>query len=631
MNEQGTTTTSTSATRALTQAAESAAGFAMPREQFLSNLLAAQCELGPAANGAVLRMESGNLVQVLAAFPALGDDSVAPPWLSQCGDLVPGVVQSGQAEITPLRRGDELYGQPPGEHLILLPLIRADRAPEVAAFLVRSGDQAAVARARERLALTSKLLSIYDMQALVQRRTADLHRVRTVLELVAAVSESDRFKQSAMALCNETAARFGAERVSLGILHGRYVKLHAMSHQDKFRRKMRIVQDLESVMEECLDQDVEVVHPPEAQATSVSRVASQTAARHGPMAIISLPLRRGGRPKAVLTLEREADRPFTPDEAETLRLVAEMCAGWVLSQFDNDRWIGAKIAASARTGLTQLVGPQHTWIKVAAIGLFGLILFLVFARGEYRIEGSFVVEAPQRRVIPAPFDGYLKSVHVKPGDRVVPGQTVLATLYTAELELELAEAKANRLGYQKEAETASRDGKTAEAQMAALKAQMIQARIDLLEHRIGRSEILSPIEGVVIGGDLESQVGAPFETGQVLFEVAPLKALRAGVSIPEQRIADVQVGDRGELAAASHPGTHLPFEVERIDPVAEVVDQKNIFRVRVRLLESAELDEARGWLKPGMEGVAKVSVGRRSYLWLWSIDMVRWIRMRLWI
>ncbi len=66
--------------------------------------------------------------------------------------------------------------------------------------------------------------------------------------------------------------------------------------------------------------------------------------------------------------------------------------------------------------------------------------------------------------------------------------------------------------------------------------------------------------------------------------------------MPESRIADVEVGQTGRLATASYPDRRIAFEVDRITPVAEVVDGRNVFRVRVRLIDPP------AWLRPGMGG-----------------------------
>ena len=172
-----------------------------------------------------------------------------------------------------------------------------------------------------------------------------------------------------------------------------------------------------------------------------------------------------------------------------------------------------------------------------------------------------------------------------------------------------------------------RDVRTAEAQIAQARAGQASAQMELLIYRIGQAQITSPISGRVLSGDLKKQIGAPVKSGDVLFEVGLLgeESLRAELSVPEDEIAEVKVGQEGELATASDPGIKLKFVVERINPVAEVVDQKYAFKVRVRLLETNER------MKPGMEGVAKISIDKRSYAWLWTHKITNWIKMKLWL
>ena len=288
-----------------------------------------------------------------------------------------------------------------------------------------------------------------------------------------------------------------------------------------------------------------------------------------------------------------------------------------------------------REGLAKFIGPKHTWLKVAAIFIFAVLMFLIFVKGDYKAEASFVIEATQRQIISAPFDGYLKDVHVRPASQVKAGSTVLATLEDAELELQLAEAEAQRLAYLKEEASAMRDGKTSEAQIARANADQVKAKIKLLEYKIDRASMVSPIDGIVLKGDLERQKGALVEAGDGLFEVAPLESLNAELLVPEDQISDVvkafeeakkegnSVG--GQLATVSEPDKKINFIVENINPVAEVLDQKNVFRVRVELLE-----RPRGIL-PGLEGVGKIKVGRRSYLFLFTRRLVNWVRMKLWL
>ncbi len=601
-----------------------------PPEHFLVNLLEAQCHLAAAAGGAILRCGANGRAEVLAVYPAIAPDTTPPVWLARAVESAAQVISSQTTTVKPLHKPEDLYGQPAKSHLVMLPLRSSQTVHGLAGFVVEASDQAALDASRERLELSISLLSLYEMRLTLQQRQAAMARLKMAMETLATVNDQNRFAGAAMAFCNEVAARWQCERVSLGFLKGRYVQLRAMSHTEKFNRKMKLIQDIESAMEECLDQDVEVLHPPAEQAAYVSRAAADLSKRHGPVALLSLPLRQGGEVIAVLTTERAVDEPFSLEEVESLRLACELCTARLDNLQQHDRWFGAKLASGIRKGLSFVVGTKHTWAKLAAILILGAILFLTFAKGTYRVEAPFVLEATERQISSAPFDGYLEDVNVEPGDHVVAKKAVLASLRTDEFELKLAEAQAEKLRYDKEAAAAMRDEQTAQAQIARAQAQQAQASIELLEFYIGQAQITSPISGLVLTGDLKKQKGAPVEKGKVLFEVAPLKSLRAELSVPEDRIADVQVRQKGELATASDPGKRIKFIVERINPVAEVVEQRNVFKVRVQLLGIDEQTKQR--IKPGLEGVAKITIPpKRTYAWLWTHRMVNWLRMKLWI
>jgi hypothetical protein len=136
---------------------------------------------------------------------------------------------------------------------------------------------------------------------------------------------------------------------------------------------------------------------------------------------------------------------------------------------------------------------------------------------------------------------------------------------------------------------------------------------------------VAPITGWVVSEDLKQQIGAPVKTGDIMFEIASIDTLRAVLYVPESSIARVMPAQTGELASVGHPDQKVGFVVERINPIAEVIDQQNVFRVRARL------DEHREWMRPGMEGEAKIAAGEKSYLWIASHRLVDWLRLKLWV
>ncbi len=74
---------------------------------------------------------------------------------------------------------------------------------------------------------------------------------------------------------------------------------------------------------------------------------------------MSLPLRRGGEPIGVVTLENPVDRPLRLDEIETLRLTVDLTAARLGDLHKSDKWIGAKVTDATRKGLSGLLGPTH--------------------------------------------------------------------------------------------------------------------------------------------------------------------------------------------------------------------------------------------------------------------------------
>jgi multidrug efflux pump subunit AcrA (membrane-fusion protein) len=616
-----------------------------PPERFVTALLALQCHIAPAAGGAVLRRtvaeeaqkpQAGDAAseeaanqpgQVLAVYPPQPRNATPPVWLAQAAELTPRILAARQTQIMAVHKADDLYGQPAARSLICVPLHGAGTVRGMAAFLVESSDRTVLALAQERLELTVGLLSVFELRLTLQKRNNDMRRLQTAIEVTAAVNEQDRGHAAMMAACNEIAGRWRAHRVGVGFLAGRYVKVRALSHTEKFTRKMRLVQDIEAAMEECFDQDTEVVHPAPENVTFISRAAAELSARHGPSSVCSLPMRHGGEIIGVLTVQRAADEPFDFEDLQLLRLTADLLTARIYELHTNDHWFGHRLVQDVRRGLTALVGPRHTWAKAAAILGFAAVLFLTLAQGADRVKADFAVEPTVRRVISAPFDGVLAAVHVEPGEPVAADGTVLAELDTAELRQQLLQAQRQRDEYLVQADTALRDGNQAERALAMTRARQVAPTITLLQQRIEQARLRSPISGMVLHGDHRRRIGAPVTKGDALFEVGELYddgALRAQLLVPESRIEAVAVGQRGRMAAASHPADRLAFTVEKVNPVAEVIDGRNVFRVRVRL------EQRPPWLRPGMEGVAKVDIGRAPFGYLWTRDLINWVRMRLW-
>lgn len=496
-------------------------------------------------------------------------------------------------------------------------------SPDTAVVVFRTG-RASEAQARERLAgliLLTGQATVFQLSRLLEQAQADVGHFASVLDLVVLLNVETRFVSAAMTLCNELASRHRCDRVSLGWLDPPYVRVKAVSHIEKFERKMMVVQALEAAMEECLDQDEEIVWPPPADYRGVTHDHGRYASEQGVAHLASVPIRHADKPVAVLTAERRT--PFGEGELRHLRLAADQAGRRLYELRRADRWFGARWAAAIRERAAKLLGAEHTGAKAAALAGMALLGWLVFGRMEYRIAAPFVLKSEDLAHLTAPFEGYIESVPVPLGAAVKSGE-VLVALDTRELLLEEASALADQGRYQREAEKARAGGQLADMRIALAQAEQARVRLELVRRRLEQSRVRAPMDGWVVEGDLRERLGAAVKTGDLLMRVARLDRLVAEVSVDERDIEEVAPDGAGEILFTSRPDLRFPVRVIRIDPAALATEKGNVFRIR------CAVPPPEPWWRPGMNGVAKIRAGRRSPLWLLTHRTADFLRLRFW-
>lgn len=446
-----------------------------------------------------------------------------------------------------------------------------------------------------------------------------LHPYEIALEL----NQGDRFPQATMALCNEMAARFNCDQVSLGWWKKERMQLQASSHIERFDPKMELVQELETAMEEALDQDREVLLPPPADDKAVLREHQQLSALLGMKHLLSLPLRWGGQAVAVVTCVRH-QHPFTEDEIRSMRMALDIVAQRLGELQRRDRWFGARWFDRVAEQARELLGPQHTGAKLIALAGLLFIGVMTLGSASYRVEAPFILRAEQLSYQPAPFDGYIDEVMVQVGDQVKQGEPLLR-LDTEELRIRESSALADLARYAREEEKARANRELAEMQIAAVLKRQSQARLDEVRYYLRQSELTAPFDGVVVEGELERMLGAPVSRGDTLLKVAALDGLYLELDLDERSAHEVAVGQRGEMAFISQPENTYDIDVVRVDPQAVVKGSSNVFLVRA---DAAETMAA--WWRPGMSGVAKIDVGDRNLWWIMTHRTVAYLRMLLW-
>ncbi len=54
------------------------------------------------------------------------------------------------------------------------------------------------------------------------------------------------------------------------------------------------------------------------------------------------------------------------------------------------------------------------------------------------------------------------------------------------------------------------------------------------------------------------------------------------------------------------------------------MEGKNYFRIEGHMEEKSER------LRPGMEGIGKITVDRRKLIWVWTHQLIDWLRLQAW-
>jgi RND family efflux transporter MFP subunit len=461
-------------------------------------------------------------------------------------------------------------------------------------------------------------------QRLLAESQAALARNQLFNDVLATALLHSRVEPSALAVANELAGRLGCDRVSVGLEKSGRVDPVVMSNTASFDPRSDLVRWLGQAMDEVLDIGVAVSHPAPAQDGLGAHAHADSARLLQVAAILSVPVRHEAQTIGVLTFERNAGPPFDARERELAVAIGVMLGPVWAMQRSNERGLFGRLSDALREGLHEAAGPGSPGLKLGAAMLALFLAFSALWTTDHRVSARTVVEGETQRSAVAPFEGFIAQALVRAGDTVRKGQP-LARLDDRDLRLEHSRWTAEREQLIRRWQVAQAQGDRAAMGVLAAQIRQVEAQLALADERIGRAALTAPFDGIVVSGDLSQQIGAPVETGKLLFEIAPLEGYRVMLEVDDRDIARLALRQTGELVLSGLPGQVLPIEVRRIMPVAVQRDGRNVFAVEASITQSAPAG-----LRPGMEGIGKVTVGQRSLLWIWTRGLIDWLRLSLW-
>ena len=502
---------------------------------------------------------------------------------------------------------------------LALPIVLNDQLIAVVAVKMIHGSEEEQNQVANTLEASSKSLAL---SGTANKPPEDFYP--EVVRLIAASLEQDTYQAALTALIAQLSTSIGYERASIGILKRHRIQVIALSNNAQFDPRSQLIQAISNVMEEAIDQDSIIVYPPNDTSNfNIHRAHLELSRRFGTGSICTIPLTHDGLIYGALALERSEENPFALETVRLCEQAMALVAPVLELKRQEDQWLITKVFESGKTFASGLFGLKHLGLKLAAILVATTITLASVFDGDFRVNADAVLEGKIQRDIAAPIEGYIETALFRAGDTVSKGD-ILATLDDKDLKLEHLKLSSQRKQLLREYREAMAEGNRVKVRVLNAQTEQTNAKIELINEQLLRTEIIAPFDGIIIEGDLSQSLGSPVERGDRLFKIAPLEGYRTVLNVDERLISYVTKGKSGHLALASMPGKLLPFVVEKITVVANTEQGHNAFRVE------ADLQDTPAVLRPGMEGVGKIDAGRAKLIWIWTHELVDWLRLWLW-
>ena len=208
-----------------------------------------------------------SIARGVVVLGALDHASLVPTAVWPSGaEATPGLTAAAKLAIG--RKCPVVHGNPVGEDpdapgaAVACPILLDTKLFGVVAVELESGDEQ-----QKRAVMQLLQWGCSWLEFLVRRETSAVtNQLMTVLELVAMVLEHEHFKAAATEAATDLASRMRCDRVSLGFLAGRHMRVQALSHSAEFGKKTTLVRDIGVAMDEALDQDDIIVYPSRAMS-----------------------------------------------------------------------------------------------------------------------------------------------------------------------------------------------------------------------------------------------------------------------------------------------------------------------------------------------------------------------------
>ena len=487
---------------------------------------------------------------------------------------------------------------------------------EVEEFRRVSGELAALVALAGGLAVTQK------------PNRKDASATRSEASSAGRVGQYQSTMEWAFAMVNGLKTKVACERVCLGRVRGRSVKLLCVSGWDDVSQRNPGARMLIQAMEECLDAGRILCAQAAGRKDSATFHSCHAFHRRWHEstggAVATIPVFVNDKCVAVIGLQKGGQGTFKEEELNKIQsIVAPVMPGlFVLEQAE--RGLVQHGVETAYSLLAKLLEKGRWGRKVALVAALLFMLWVGFGTLPYVVTVQCELQPAITRQIAAPFEGTIGVTHVRPGDVVATGQPLLE-LDTRELAVDRKRLLSEREVCELELWHALAAEDLSEAAQARARSDVIQADLDRIDQKLEASTICAPESGTVLAGEVERREGEVVPLGELLLSFVPQQGWKVALHVPEQYAVYLRPELTGSFLLNARPQETFSLEVSRLNPAAEVVEGRNVF-----VADGAVAHQAMGWFRAGMQGYARVDVGRRPVWWIGLHKILDGLRLRFW-
>jgi HlyD family secretion protein len=148
----------------------------------------------------------------------------------------------------------------------------------------------------------------------------------------------------------------------------------------------------------------------------------------------------------------------------------------------------------------------------------------------------------------------------------------------------------------------------------------LEALTASLNQEIGKSEIRSPIDGMVVTAFPERKFNQKLVAGEEFVRIVDTEGVMVEMMVPEKDLEEVKIGNIVWLTFRSLPNDDFQGRVDFVAPVAQTVNGQQMVAVRT------QLENMNNVLKPEMTGYARIYCGKRRLIDLMTRRVRHWVK-----